>query len=70
MEQEDIITVIRLILSITKTIAEIIDEFDEMIMKSNESIWKHLLKGIDEINPAATAINQTFILLFENEKND
>ena len=38
MEQEDIITVIRLILSITKTIAEIIDEFDEMIMKSNESI--------------------------------
>ena len=37
---KDIITVIRLILSITKTIAEIIDEFDEMIMKSNESIMK------------------------------
>jgi len=38
--KNDIITVIRLILSITKTIAEIIDEFDEMIMKSNESIMK------------------------------
>ena len=37
-KRKDIITVIRLILSITKTIAEIIDEFDEMIMKSNESI--------------------------------
>ena len=39
-ENKSIITVIRLILSITKTIAEIIDEFDEMIMKSNESIMK------------------------------
>ena len=39
-ENKSIITVIRLILSITKTIAEIIDEFDGMIMKSNESIMK------------------------------
>ena len=35
MEQKDIITVIRLILSITKTIAEFMNQ---------------LLKGIDEIN--------------------
>ena len=51
-ENKSIITVIRLILSITKTIAEIIDEFDEMIMKSNESIMKAFVERIDEINIA------------------